>query len=138
MSFDYLMPILIGVGIAVQVAILGKASSTIPPAALSMALQGAGLLVGAVWAFATHSWREVISVTQLWWWVPLGALGWGLVGLLAFSSGKIGPGATLALSIGSQLIAAVVIELALNRFGISPTGAIGVGLIIIGGVLIAR
>lgn len=59
--------VFVGLAIAIQVTILGRASRSIHPLTVSLALQVAGLMVGVVWGLAHGSLAEVGSVAGQWW-----------------------------------------------------------------------
>jgi hypothetical protein len=54
MSSGYVVAGLVGIGIALQVAIVGRASNTAHPLAVSLALQVAGVAVAGAWAHSTE------------------------------------------------------------------------------------
>ena len=110
MSSGYIIAGLVGMGIALQVAIVGRASSTAHPLAVSLALQIAGVAVAGVWATSSGAWPDVASVTRLWWWIPLGVGGWIVVAALGFAAGRVGVGAALAISVGTQLVVGLGID----------------------------
>ncbi|MCP4306357.1 MAG: hypothetical protein GY926_25915 [bacterium] len=132
MSSGYAVAGLVGIGIAIQVAIVGRASNTAHPLAVSLALQIAGVIVAAGWATINGSWSDVATVARQWWWIPLGIGGWIVVAALGFAASRIGVAAVLALSVGAQLIAGLVID---NAAGTNLVGArsfLGAALVVSG------
>lgn len=118
--------VLVGAGIAVQVAVLGRAAGRWDPLAVSLALQMAGVLGGAVWATSTGSWSETLAALRNWWWIPLGVGGWVVVAGLGVAAGRIGSAATLGFAVAAQLSVAVAIDAA---------GGAGIGLPRLAGVV---
>jgi uncharacterized membrane protein YdcZ (DUF606 family) len=136
MSSGYLVAGLIGIGIAIQVAIVGRASSSAQPLAVSLALQLSGVAVAAVWATMSGAWPDVASVTRLWWWIPLGIGGWIVVAALGFAASRVGVAAVLAVSVGAQLTSGLVIDAAIGTSLIGSRSFLGVALVISGVMLI--
>jgi hypothetical protein len=97
MSSGYIVAGLVGVGIAVQVAIVGRASNTAHPLAVSLALQIAGVAVAGAWATINGTWSDVAIVARLWWWVPLGVGGWIVVAALGFAASRVGVAGVLSI-----------------------------------------
>jgi transporter family-2 protein len=131
-----LVAVAVGVGVAVQVAILGRSSGKLHPLAISVGLQFAGLLVGTVWAVSQRAWPDVRTVFVQWWWIPVGALGWLLVAALGFASHRIGVAPTLGLAVSSQLLVGFVIDV---RGGVATLGlrpVAGAAFLIAGLILI--
>jgi uncharacterized membrane protein YdcZ (DUF606 family) len=137
MSSGYVVAGIIGVGIAAQVAIVGRASNTAHPLAVSLALQLAGVAVAAMWATINGAWPEVATVTRLWWWIPLGVGGWIVVAGLGFAASRVGVAAVLAISIGTQLAAGLAIDAAIGTTIVGSRSFIGVALVVSGVALIA-
>ena len=135
MGSAVLVAIAVGVAIAVQVALLGSASHRMHPLSVSLALQVAGVLAGALWVTATNGWHVVLAATRFWWWVPLGVLGWLLVAALGFASSRIGVTATLGVSVAVQLLVGLGIDVARGRAVLGPRPVIGVLLLAAGVVL---
>jgi transporter family-2 protein len=119
MGSAYAVAAAVGVGVAFQVAILGRSSGKFHPLAISVALQLAGLLVGTLWMVTQRAWPDVKTVVTLWWWVPLGALGWLLVAALGFASHRIGVATTLGLAVASQLLVGLGVDV---RSGVADLG----------------
>jgi uncharacterized membrane protein YdcZ (DUF606 family) len=136
MGSALLVAIAVGVAIAVQVALLGSAAHRMPPLGVSLALQVAGVLAGAVWATATGSWHVVADVRRFWWWVPLGVLGWLLVAALGFASARIGVTVTLGVSVAVQLLVGLGIDVARGRADLALRPLVGVVLLAAGVVLL--
>ena len=84
MSSGFVVAVMVGAGIAVQVAILGRAAGQLSPLAVSLALMVPGLLAATIWATATRSWGDVAVVPGKWWWLILGVGGWLVVAALGF------------------------------------------------------
>lgn len=126
----------VGIGIAAQVSIVGQASRTIHPLAVSLALQASGLLVAVGWAAWTQAWPSAIEVVRHWWWIPLGLLGWGLVAALGFASARLGASSTLAVVIAAQLITALLLDRLGGRGDLGLPHLAGLALLIGGVVLI--
>lgn len=138
MRSGVVVAVFVGVAIAVQVAILGRASRYAHPLSISLALQAAGLIVGSVWVLARGSWDEVGSVAVQWWWIPVGALGWAIVAALGFASQRIGASTTVALVVSAQLIAGLVADRVTGDVALSIRHPLGISLLILGVVLISR
>jgi len=137
MSSGVVVAVIIGVGIAVQVSVLGRSAGDTSPLATSLALQLSGVAVATVWATSRGTWSEVLAIGRHWWWMPLGVGGWILVAALGFASNKIGVAATLALSVAAQLVTGLLIDstTGTQRLGVLP--ALGAALILGGAILIA-
>jgi transporter family-2 protein len=136
MGSAYAVAALIGGGVAVQVAILGRSTGDYHPLAISAALQLAGFLAGTLWMVSQRAWSDVTSVVALWWRVPLGALGWLLVAALGYASNRIGVATTLALAVASQLLVGLGVDArsgAADR-GVRPIS--GTVLLVVGLILI--
>lgn len=78
------------------------------PLAVSLALQLAGIGGAAIWATLRSEWHAVLSVVTSWWWIPLGVGGWLVVAALGFAADRVGVATRLAVSIGAQMAAALV------------------------------
>lgn len=132
MSSGFIVAGLVGIGIAVQVAIVGRASVTAHPLAVSLALQIAGVAVAGTWATINGSWPDVATVARLWWWIPLGIGGWIVVAALGFAASRVGVAAVLALSVGAQLIAGLGIDAAIGTSLVGSRSFLGVALVLSG------
>jgi transporter family-2 protein len=136
MSSGVVLAVMIGIGIAVQVAVLGRTASDTNPLTVSLALQLSGVAVATVWATSRGAWADVFAVGRYWWWIPLGAGGWILVAALGFASNKIGVAATLALSVAAQLVAGLLVDSATGTHSLSAMQALGAALILCGAILV--
>jgi uncharacterized membrane protein YdcZ (DUF606 family) len=132
MSSGYVVAGLVGIGIAVQVAIVGRASNTAHPLAVSLALQIAGVAVAGGWATINGTWSDVAAVARLWWWIPLGIGGWIVVAALGFAASRVGVAAVLALSVGTQLITGLGIDAAIGTSLVGSRSFLGVVLVVSG------
>lgn len=128
----------VGVAIAVQVTIVGRATRFAHPLSISLALQAAGLVVGSVWMITRGSWGEVGNAAVQWWWLPVGALGWAIVGALGFASQRIGVSTTLALVVAAQLIAGLLVDRLSGDVDFSARHPVGLVLLVVGVLLISR
>jgi uncharacterized membrane protein YdcZ (DUF606 family) len=128
----------VGLAIAIQVAILGRASQSLDPLSISLALQAAGLIVGSVWVSAGGHWDQVGTVAVQWWWTPIGALGWVIVAALGYASQRIGVSTTLAIVVGAQLIAGLMADRLSGDTVFSIRHGLGVLLLIGGATLISN
>jgi uncharacterized membrane protein YdcZ (DUF606 family) len=125
----------VGTAVAVQSSILGGASRSLHPLSLSLALQVAGVAIGVSWAVYARAWSEVFVVARQWWWLPLGLVGLGVVAAIGFSSARLGTLTTLALIIGAQLVAGLILDVATGTVALDVRQLVGVG-IVIGGVVV--
>lgn len=132
MSSGYVVAGFVGIGIAVQVAIVARASDTAHPLAVSLALQIAGIIVAAGWATINGSWPEVATVARQWWWIPLGVGGWIVVAALGFAASRIGVAAVLTLSVGAQLTAGLVIDVSAGTNIVGTRSLLGAALVVLG------
>ena len=132
MSSGYVVAGLVGIGIAIQVAIVGRASSSAHPLSVSLALQIAGVAVAGVWATLNGAWSDVAGVARLWWWIPLGVGGWIVVAALGFAASRVGVATVLALSIGAQLIAGFAIDAAMGTNLVGTRSVLGMALVLSG------
>lgn len=137
MSSGIVLALAIGVGIAVQVAVLGRTAGDANPLTVSFALQLAGVGVAAAWATSRGTWADVIAVGRYWWWIPLGAGGWILVAALGTASDRIGVASTLALSVAAQLLVALVIDSTAGTAPIGIQSTLGAALILGGVILVS-
>jgi transporter family-2 protein len=137
MGVAFIIAIGVGLAIAVQVAVVGQASRLLHPLVISVALQASGLLVGAVWAIWSRSWPQITDIVHLWWWIPLGAVGWGVVAALGFSAARLGASTTLAVVIAAQLSGALLLDQATGRVEMGLHQPVGALVLLAGVVLIA-
>jgi len=129
--------LVVGSAIAVQVAIVGRASRALHPLVISLALQASGLVVGLGWLLWSRTWPQLPQVVGQWWWLPLGIVGWIVVAALGFSAARLGTSATLAIVIGAQLTVGLILDHADGRFEIGAPQALGVTLLVVGGVMVS-
>ncbi|MFV2063393.1 MAG: DMT family transporter [Chloroflexota bacterium] len=122
----------VGIAIAAQVAIVGQASRVIHPLTVSLALQASGLLVGISWAVWSRTWPQLTGVVTQWWWLPLGALGLGVVAALGFSASRLGVNSTLAMVIASQLFAGLLLDHFSGRIEMGLSQSFGASLLVVG------
>ena len=129
MSSGFVVAVMVGAGIAVQVAILGRAAGQLSPLAVSLALMIPGLLAASIWSTATRSWGDVAGVSGKWWWVLLGVGGWLVVAALGFAADRIGVTTTLSLTIATQLAVGLAIDLRTGNVSIDPRLLAGLALL---------
>jgi bacterial/archaeal transporter family-2 protein len=127
----------VGSAIAIQVAVVGRASRTLHPLLISLALQMAGLLVGIGWLFWSRTWSQLPQVIGQWWWLPLGIVGWVVVAALGFSAARLGASTTLAIVIGSQLVAGLLLDRAAGQLDLGAPQVLGAALLVAGAVLVS-
>jgi uncharacterized membrane protein YdcZ (DUF606 family) len=127
---------IVGIGIALQVALVGRFTRSVHPLAISLALQVSGLVAGGVWALTQRTWQSVGTVSLQWWWLPLGALGWVVVGALGYASATLGVSTTLAIAIAAQLAAGLVFDVLTGEVDLSLRQPMGAGLLLVGVILI--
>ena len=119
----------IGAAIAVQVGIVGRSAERFNLLAISTLLQLGGLTAGVVWMAVRSGWGEVAAVARVWWWFPLGVVGWLLVAGLGFASARVGVATALAVSVTSQLTVGLAIDTgAGDRIGVQSL----LGLVLLG------
>ena len=135
MGSAVVVSVMIGGAIAVQVATIGRAAGRFNVLAISMVLQLSGLAAGLGWTALRSGWSEMAEIMRLWWWVPLGILGWVLVGGLGFASSRVGVATTLSISLASQLVVGLIIDTGSGtHVGIRPI--LGVLLLVGGTVMV--
>lgn len=132
MAVAVLVALAVGVTIALQAAIIGRLSNTVPPLVISLSLLVTGILAGGVWVSLQNAWADVATVARQWWWLPLGAAGWLIVGALGWTSERLGVAQALALVIGAQFSMALVIDFARGTVMIGPRPLVGLVLIVAG------
>ena len=120
----------VGLVIAVQAAVLSRASTQLPTLSVSLGLQISGVLVAAIWATTMDGWSSVVRVAASWWWIPLGAAGWLVVAALGFAAARLGVAPALAIVVVTQLGAGLVIDAVTEAT--MPTGRQLVGIIVLG------
>ena len=128
----------IGVAIAAQVAIISRASTDLRPLAVSLALQVSGVAAGVAWATAAGAWPDVYATARSWWWLPLGALGWGIVAALGLAGARLGVSVALAVVVAAQVAAGLAFDAAAGRIHLEPRHAAGVALLVAAVVLLTR
>lgn len=131
------LALVVGSAIAVQVAIVGRASRALHPLVISLGLQAAGLLVGLGWLLWSRTWPQLPQVISQWWWLPLGIVGWVLVAALGFSAARLGTSATLAIVIGAQLVVGLFLDQASGRIELGVPQVLGAVLLVGGTVLVS-
>lgn len=136
MSVGVLVALVTGVAIAGQVAIIGRTSARVHPLAISFALQASGLLLGLAWVLWSRSWPGVGEVVRMWWWIPLGLVGWVVVAALGFSSARLGTGATLALAITAQVVTGLTIDRLSGALQLGLPQVAGAVLLVVGATLV--
>jgi len=129
--------VVVGAAIAFQVFLVGRVSKDVHPLAISTTLQLSGVLVGMLWTTVRGAGAAVFRLTIAWWWLPLGALGWGIVAALGFAAARLGAGTTLAIVVGTQLIAGLVLDRAAGQSVIGIRQPVGIVLLIGGAVLVS-
>ena len=127
----------IGIAVAIQVAVIGQTSRVAHPLVISFGLQMSGVLVGAVWIIRRQSWSDVWDLMFEWWWLPLGALGWGIVAALGFSAARLGASATLAIVVAAQVITALGVDRLMGQVDLNLRHLLGIALLVSGVVLIS-
>jgi uncharacterized membrane protein YdcZ (DUF606 family) len=137
MTSAIVVALIVGSAIAVQVAIVGRASRTLHPLAISFALQAAGLLVGIGWVVWSRTWPQLPQVIGQWWWLPLGLVGWVVVAALGFSAARLGASATLAIVISAQLVVGLGLDRAAGELDIAAPQVLGAALLVSGAVLVS-
>jgi uncharacterized membrane protein YdcZ (DUF606 family) len=135
MGSGVVIAVAIGIGIAVQTAIVGRGAPGSSPLAVSLALQLSGVAAATVWATTRGRWAEVTVVARQWWWVPLGIVGWVVVAGLAHASRRIGVAPTLGIAVAAQLITALVIDAARADHAVPVPAVVG-ALLVLAGVVV--
>jgi transporter family-2 protein len=136
MPAGIIVALVTGVAIGVQVALIGRTSARVHPLAISLALQLSGLLVGLGWMLWSRSWPSVAEITRLWWWIPLGLVGWVVVAALGYSSARLGTGATLALAIAAQVVTGLALDRLSGSLELGPSQLAGAVLLVAGAALV--
>ena len=126
MSSGYIVAGIVGIGVAIQVAIIGRPANTAHPLAVSLALQIAGVGVAGTWATVTGTWSDVMTITRQWWWIPLDVGGWLVVAALGFAANRVGVAVVLALSVGKQLTTGLTIDAVTGTSFVGSRAFIGV------------
>jgi transporter family-2 protein len=128
----------VGVVIAVQAAVLGRASAAVPALAVSFGLQLAGVAAGAIWSTVQGRWSSVLDVVTSWWWIPLGVAGWLLVAALGHVASRLGVAPALALVVASQLVAGMIVDAVTGGSWPAARAVAGVVLLCAGAVLVVQ
>lgn len=126
-----------GIAVAVQVWALGSATRSADPLAVSFALQIAGGLLGAGWVLVRGTQADVGGVIMQWWWLPVGLVGWAIVGALGFAAARAGITTTLSILVAAQLITSLGIDRSLGEVELGPRHLLGVALLVFGAALTA-
>ena len=129
--------LIVGCAIAVQVAILGRASRALHPLVVSLALQVSGLLIGLGWLLWSREWPQLSQVIGQWWWLPLGIVGWLAVAALGFSAPRLGTSATLAIDNGAHIIVGLLLDQAAGRLELGAPQVAGTALLVAGAALVS-
>jgi bacterial/archaeal transporter family-2 protein len=132
MTIPVFIAVGIGAAIAVQAATISSLADRVHPLTISLALLGSGLLMASIWASATRAWPDTLIVAMQWWWVPLGAVGWGIVAALGWTVARLGVALGLSLIVGAQLAAGLLIDLGRGQAVLGWRAAVGVVLLMAG------
>lgn len=140
MRLAILLALMAGVAVAVQAGLLGQAQKSLGPvmtAGISGLATGVvGISVGLLFARP-----EAFGVRPVGFAIVTGFLGAFIVGSIAYGTGQVGIGRTLSLVIGTQLVAGLLLD-SLGFFGadagFDPYKALGIALILAGGLLVVR
>lgn len=136
MAIPVVVALGIGAAIALQATAVSSITDTVHPLTISLALLASGIVVAATWATARSAWPDTLTVVGHWWWLPLGAIGWGIVAALGWTAGRLGVAVALSLVVGSQLTVALVINLARGG-AVGWRSVAGVAFLVWGAVLLA-
>lgn len=136
MIIPILVALCIGAAIALQATVVGRMTETLHPLAVSLSLLVSGLVVASVWASLRQAWPQALTVAVQWWWVPLGAVGWGIVAALGWTVTRLGVATALAVVVGSQLTVAIIVDLVRGSATIGWRNVAGAALVVIGATLL--
>lgn len=136
MTVPVLVALAIGAAIALQAATVSGLTEAVHPLTISLALLASGMLVAGAWAWATDGWSDILTVIRHWWWLPLGALGWGIVAALGWTVARLGVALGLSLIVGAQLTTGLVIDLSRGQAVLGWRPASGVVLLMAGATLL--
>ncbi len=125
----------IGAAIAIQVGIVGRTGERFNVLAISTVLQVGGVAAGIVWLAVRSGWGEVAAIARLWWWFPLGVVGWLLVAGLGFASARVGVATALAIAVTSQLSVGLAIDSGAG-IRVGAQNLLGLVLMVAGTVLV--
>ena len=139
MRYAVIIAVLVGVAVAFQTSFTSAAQRTLGPAlvaSFSGFTTGFVALMVSLFASRPEFSGRVVGYTLI-----SGVLGAFIVGGIAFAAGQGGVARTLSLVIGSQLLVGLLLD-ALGLLGagaqFSLVKALGILLILIGGVLVIR
>ena len=125
----------IGAAIAIQVGIVGRTGERFNVLAISTVLQVGGVAAGIVWLAVRSGWGEVAAIARLWWWFPLGVVGWLLVAGLGFASARVGVATALAIAVTTQLSVGLAIDSGAG-LRVGAQSLLGLVLLVAGTVLV--
>jgi uncharacterized membrane protein YdcZ (DUF606 family) len=125
----------IGAAIAIQVGIVGRTGERFNLLAISTVLQVGGVTAGIVWLAVRSGWGEVAAIARLWWWFPLGVVGWLLVAGLGFASARVGVATALAIAVTTQLSVGLAIDSGAG-LRVGAQSLLGLVLLVAGTVLV--
>ena len=125
----------IGAAIAIQVGIVGRTGERFNLLAISTVLQVGGVTAGIVWLAVRSEWGEVAAIARLWWWFPLGVVGWLLVAGLGFASARVGVATALAIAVTTQLSVGLAIDSGAG-LRVGAQSLLGLVLLVAGTVLV--
>ena len=125
----------VGFAAAAQTSILGGASRSLHPLAISFALQAGGALLGLAWVVWSRNWSDVTTVVTSWWWLPLALVGLGVVASLGFAGARLGAFTTLLIVVAAQLVGGLALDLARGELELDVRQPLGIGLVLVGVVL---
>lgn len=140
MRLAVVLAALAGLAVAAQTSFTAAAQRVIGPV---MVVAISGIVTGMVALVVALFMRKPEFTSQaVWYSLASGVLGAFIVGAIAFSAGQGGVARALSLVIASQLLFGLVLD-ALGLFGAGAQGvslarAIGVVLILVGGILVVR
>jgi len=140
MRLAILLALMAGVAVAVQAGLLGQAQRALGPV-LTAGISGLAAGTAGLTAALLFARPEDIGVRPVGFALITGCLGAFVVGSIAYGTGQAGIARTLSLVIGAQLLVGFLLD-SLGLFGgeatLSVPKAIGILLIIVGGILVVR
>jgi transporter family-2 protein len=135
-----LLALMAGVAVAVQAELLGQAQRTLGPV-LTAGISGLATGMVGIAAALLFARPESFGARPVGFALVTGLLGAFIVGSIAYGTGQAGIARTLSLVIGAQLLVGFLLD-SLGLFGgeasLSVPKALGVILILIGGILVVR
>lgn len=137
MDSGHVVAVSVGIGIAIQVAIVGRTSAVMHPLAVSFALLMSGVVAAAGWATASGAWADVGTVARSWWWIPLGVGGWVVVAAYGYAANRVGVAAALGLSIGAQIALGTILDTVRHGSSMDLRTLLGIVLIVGGAAVVA-